>query len=95
MIRVLVADDQDLVRLGLCALLDNEPDMEVAADAADGWDAVVQARSARPDVVLMDVRMPGVAWPSPRFADGSRGHPSLRGDHDAAPGGSGLPTGGG
>lgn len=60
MIRVLVADDQDLVRLGLRALLSNEPDMEVAADAADGLDTVAQVRRLHPDVVLMDVRMPGV-----------------------------------
>jgi DNA-binding NarL/FixJ family response regulator len=60
MIRVLVADDQDLVRHGLCALLSNEPDMEIAADAADGLDTVVQAQRVRPDVVLMDVRMPGI-----------------------------------
>jgi DNA-binding NarL/FixJ family response regulator len=60
MIRVLVADDQDLVRFGLCALLSNEPDMEVAADAADGLDTVAQVRRVRPDVVLMDVRMPGI-----------------------------------
>ncbi|MEU7874658.1 response regulator transcription factor [Dactylosporangium sp. NPDC049140] len=60
MIRVLVADDQDLVRLGLRALLSNEPDMEVAADAADGLDTVAQARRVHPDVVLMDVRMPGI-----------------------------------
>jgi DNA-binding NarL/FixJ family response regulator len=60
MIRVLIADDQDLVRLGLCALLGNEPDMQVVADAANGLDAVAQARRERPDVVLMDVRMPGI-----------------------------------
>jgi DNA-binding NarL/FixJ family response regulator len=60
MIQVLIADDQDLVRLGLCALLDNESDMQVAADATNGLDAVAQARRVRPDVVLMDVRMPGI-----------------------------------
>jgi DNA-binding NarL/FixJ family response regulator len=60
MIRVLLADDQDLVRLGLRVLLDSEDDLEVVGDAADGLRAVELARSLRPDVVLMDVRMPGI-----------------------------------
>src|SRR5690349_24235516 len=59
-IRVVIADDQDLVRLGLRTLLNSEDDMVVAAEAADGLEAVAQARSHRPDVVLMDVRMPGI-----------------------------------
>jgi DNA-binding NarL/FixJ family response regulator len=60
MIRVLIADDQDLVRLGLRTLVDSEDDLEVAGEAADGLRAVDLARSERPDVVLMDVRMPGI-----------------------------------
>jgi DNA-binding NarL/FixJ family response regulator len=60
MIRVLVADDQDLVRIGLRALLDSEDGLTVVAEAADGLAAVALAREHRPDVVLMDVRMPGV-----------------------------------
>ncbi|HEY2949275.1 MAG TPA: response regulator transcription factor [Micromonosporaceae bacterium] len=60
MIRVLIADDQDLVRLGLRTLLDNEDDTEVVDEAADGLAAVEAARRTRPDVVLMDVRMPGI-----------------------------------
>ncbi len=60
MIRVLIADDQDLVRLGLRTLLDSEDDLAVVAEAADGLRAVELARAHRPDVVLMDVRMPGV-----------------------------------
>ncbi|MGI5240603.1 response regulator [Dactylosporangium sp. CA-139066] len=60
MIRALLADDQDLVRLGLHVLLDNEEDMEVAGEAADGLETVELARRLRPDVVLMDVRMPGI-----------------------------------
>ncbi|SEE80875.1 response regulator [Ruania alba] len=60
MISVLVVDDQDLVRRGLTALLEDEDDFEVAGEAADGLDAVAVARRARPDVVLMDIRMPGV-----------------------------------
>jgi DNA-binding NarL/FixJ family response regulator len=60
MIRVLLADDQDLVRLGLRVLLDSEDDLEVVGDAADGLQAVELARLLRPDVVFMDVRMPGV-----------------------------------
>lgn len=59
MIRVVVADDQPLVRAGLQMLLDTEPDIEVVAVAADGADAVAQATALRPDVVCMDIRMPG------------------------------------
>src|SRR4030095_3056860 len=57
-IRVLVPDDQAVIRAGLRMILDNEPDLAVVAEAADGLEAVKAAASARPDVVLMDVRMP-------------------------------------
>ena len=57
-IRVLLADDQTLVRAGFRALLDSEDDIEVVGVAVDGADAVVLARKTRPDVVLMDIRMP-------------------------------------
>jgi DNA-binding NarL/FixJ family response regulator len=60
MIRVLIADDQDLVRLGLRTLVESEDDMAVAGEAADGLAAVEMARRERPDVILMDVRMPGI-----------------------------------
>ncbi|WP_346536016.1 response regulator transcription factor [Micromonospora sp. DPT] len=60
MIRVVVADDQDLVRIGLRALIESEDDLTLAGEAADGLRAVELARQVRPDVVLMDVRMPGV-----------------------------------
>ncbi len=59
-IRVLIADDQDLVRLGLCTLVDSEADLRVVGEAADGLRAVASAAAQRPDVVLMDVRMPGI-----------------------------------
>jgi DNA-binding NarL/FixJ family response regulator len=59
-IRVLVADDQELVRVGLRVLLDGEPDLTVVGQAGDGLETVRLARCLRPDVVLMDVRMPGV-----------------------------------
>ena len=59
MITVLLADDQALVRAGFRALLDAQPDITVVGEAVDGDDAVRQALQQRPDVVLMDVRMPG------------------------------------
>ena len=58
-IRVVVADDQALVRAGLQTLLGAEPDIEVVGVAADGREAVDVARRLRPDVVCMDIRMPG------------------------------------
>ncbi|MFI6275310.1 response regulator [Streptomyces sp. NPDC050988] len=58
MIRVLLADDQSLVRAGFKALLDAQPDIEVAGEAADGEEALGAVRELRPDVVLMDIRMP-------------------------------------
>ena len=59
MIRVLLADDQALVRAGFAVLLDTEDGFEVVGQAADGAEAVALTRSLRPDVVLMDIRMPG------------------------------------
>lgn len=58
-LRVLVADDNPVVRAGLAALLDGHPDLEVVAQAADGEEAIAAATRLRPDVVLLDVRMPG------------------------------------
>ncbi|MEV5780713.1 MULTISPECIES: response regulator transcription factor [unclassified Streptomyces] len=58
MIRVLLADDQSLVRAGFKALLDAQADLEVAGEAADGDEALRKVRALRPDVVLMDIRMP-------------------------------------
>lgn len=57
--RVLLVDDQDLQRTGLRMILDSEPDMEVVGEAGDGGAALGQVKALRPDVVLMDVRMPG------------------------------------
>jgi DNA-binding NarL/FixJ family response regulator len=57
-IRVLLVDDQALVRAGFRMILDAEPDMEVIGEASDGREGVDQARALRPDVVLMDIRMP-------------------------------------
>jgi CheY-like chemotaxis protein len=59
MIRVAVVNDQPLVRTGIAMLIDAEDDITVVAQAADGQEALVQVRAERPDVVLMDVRMPG------------------------------------
>jgi DNA-binding NarL/FixJ family response regulator len=55
---VLIADDQALVRVGLRKILENEPEMKVVGEAGDGEDAVASARALRPDVILMDIRMP-------------------------------------
>ena len=57
-IRVLIADDQAMVREGLSVLLNAQPDIQVAGQAADGREAVGKTAELRPDVVLMDVRMP-------------------------------------
>ncbi|YAL82145.1 response regulator [Dermacoccaceae bacterium W4C1] len=59
-IKVMLVDDQALVRGGLAALLDLEPDLHVVADAEDGESVVETARQAEPDVVLMDVELPGI-----------------------------------
>lgn len=59
MTRILLADDQDLVRAGLRALLGNDPEMTIVAEAATGDEAIARTREHHPDVVLMDIRMPG------------------------------------
>ncbi|GAA5028521.1 response regulator [Actinopolymorpha pittospori] len=60
MISVLIVDDQDLVRLGLRTLVENEDGLRFAGEAGDGLAAVAAAKEHRPDIVLMDIRMPGV-----------------------------------
>ena len=59
-IRVIIADDQELVRAGFAMVIGSQPDMEVVGQASDGAQAVTLAESLHPDVVLMDVRMPGM-----------------------------------
>ncbi|MEU3610600.1 response regulator transcription factor [Streptomyces sp. NPDC035033] len=79
MIRVLLVDDQPLIRSGFRALLDLEDDIEVVAEAADGREALVLARAHRPDVALVDIRMPvvdGIETTRRIAAD-----PSLAGTH--------------
>jgi DNA-binding NarL/FixJ family response regulator len=76
-IRVVVADDQEIVREGFAALLATQPDLAVAGTAADGEEAVRICESERPDVVLMDVRMPGL--------DGIEATRRLTSDRDVHP----------
>jgi DNA-binding NarL/FixJ family response regulator len=76
-IRVVVADDQEIVREGFAALLATQPDLAVAGIAADGEEAVRICRTEHPDVVLMDVRMPGI--------DGIEATRQLTGDGDSHP----------
>lgn len=78
-IRVLLADDQALLRGAFRVLIDAEDDMEVVGEAADGGEAVELARATRPDVVLMDIRMPGVDGLSATAA--ICGDPELSGTH--------------
>lgn len=59
-IRVLIADDQELVRTGLSMIVDAQPDIDVVGQAVDGSQAVALAHSLRPDVCLFDIRMPGL-----------------------------------
>lgn len=60
MIKVLVVDDQTLVRSGISQILAHDPDIDVVGDAADGSQAVEKTKRLRPDVILMDIRMPGM-----------------------------------
>jgi DNA-binding NarL/FixJ family response regulator len=76
-IRVVVADDQDIVRAGFSALLDTQPDLTVVGSAGDGAEAVRVCREQRPDVVLMDVRMP--------VMDGIEAARQLAADDDGGP----------
>ena len=60
MIKVVVADDQELVRSGFALILGSDPGIEVVAQASDGLEAIAAVRRHVPDVVLMDIRMPGM-----------------------------------
>src|SRR3970282_2658883 len=58
-IRILLVDDHDIVRLGLMTLLNDQPDMEVIGEAGTAGEAVKAAEKLNPDVILMDIRLPG------------------------------------
>lgn len=60
MIRVVLADDHELVRMGLRALIEREPDLEMAGEAAGGLETIDLLRRVRPDILLLDIRMPGM-----------------------------------
>lgn len=76
MIRVLIADDEALIRAGFRALIESSPDFAVVGEAADGFDAIEMAKSSRADVILMDVRMPRM--------DGIAATRAILGDDDLA-----------
>lgn len=75
-IRILVVDDHFVVRMGLISLVNTEPDMEVVGEAADGAEAVIKFAQLNPDLVLMDLRMPGT--------DGIRATTEIRAKHPEA-----------
>jgi DNA-binding NarL/FixJ family response regulator len=79
MIRVAIADDQQLVRAGFAALVDSEPDFEVVGEASSGAEAVALVTRTKPDVVLMDIRMPDGdgLWATERIVS----RPELAGTH--------------
>jgi len=74
---VVIADDQELLRAGFRIIIDAEPDLRVVGEAGDGWAAIDVVRRRRPDVVLMDIRMPGL--------DGLRAAETILGDGEPAP----------
>ncbi|MBB2914642.1 DNA-binding NarL/FixJ family response regulator [Streptosporangium becharense] len=93
-IRVLIADDQGMVRTGFTVFLDAQPDIEVVGEAVNGREAIERIAELRPDVVLMDVRMPvmdGLAAtreilsPGPREESGERGERTGSGEDDGRP----------
>jgi DNA-binding NarL/FixJ family response regulator len=75
-VRVLIADDQDLVRAGFAMIIDSRDDLEVVGEAGDGVEAVALARSLRPDVILMDVRMPRMDGIEATRQLAAAGHPA-------------------
>lgn len=70
-VKIVVADDHEVVRAGFAALLDTQPDFTVLGTASDGAEAVQISRELRPDVILMDVRMPGTDRGAPAAGRGA------------------------
>ncbi len=83
--RVVLAEDQPMARAGFRSLLDSRNDIDVVGEAATGTDALQQVRALRPDVVVMDIRMPEPGWTggnaSHHTGPGAQPHPRLGADH--------------
>ena len=64
--RIFIADDHEVVRKGLCALLQADPTVQICGEAADGREAVEKVRELKPDVIILDIGMPGLNGLAPR-----------------------------
>lgn len=77
MIKVLIVDDHALVRMGICRILEDQPDIEVVADAENGEKALILVKTHKPDIVLLDMKMPGIdGWEVTRRL--KKSHPKVK-----------------